>query len=254
MNSILSISAYTFLQQIRNRLFLIVILFAVILLAASLLFGALSPDQEVRVILDLGLAVIEIFGLVAVGFGAVVLVLEEIESKTIYLILTRPIPRHHYILGRYAGLVFSVMVSMAGMGLFHMLILLMKGWEFQFEFFLSFPLMFLKIMVISGLGLFFSLFSSSSVVSIIFTFFFWILGHFHTEMAYLADKTAVPLVSYAIEGILLLSPNLEILNYRDFFHVPGVTLAQIPGAVLHSLLYVCACLAMSSAIFAKKEL
>ncbi|MBP9127735.1 MAG: hypothetical protein KBG07_03095, partial [Elusimicrobia bacterium] len=100
MRSLLAIARYTFLQQFRNRLYLVVVLFGLLMMGATLLFGALAGDQEVRVILDLGLVTAELFGLAMAVFGAVTLVLEEMESKTIYLILTRPLPRPVYVVGR----------------------------------------------------------------------------------------------------------------------------------------------------------
>src|SRR5262245_18685436 len=85
---IISIARYTFVQQFRNRLYLVILFFGALLVLASLLFGAVAGDEEVRIILALGLAVIELLGLVTAIFGSVTLILEEMESRTIYLILT----------------------------------------------------------------------------------------------------------------------------------------------------------------------
>jgi ABC-type transport system involved in multi-copper enzyme maturation permease subunit len=112
----LAIARYTFLQQFRNRLYLVVVLFGLLMVAASLLFGALAGDQEVRVILDLGLVTAEIFALATAVFGAVTLVVEEMESKTIYLILDSPVPKPVYVLGRFLGLLLAVGASLGGYG------------------------------------------------------------------------------------------------------------------------------------------
>jgi ABC-type Na+ efflux pump permease subunit len=78
------------------------------------------------VILDLGLVTAELFGLATAIFGAVTLVVEEMESKTIYLILTRPLPRPFYVLGRFLGLLLAVGASMALMEIVHFSLLFLK--------------------------------------------------------------------------------------------------------------------------------
>ncbi len=253
MNAVLSIIRYTFLQQLRNRLYLVVILFGFLILASSLLFGALAPDQEVRVILDLGLAIIELFGLVAAVFGAVTLVLEEIESRTIYLILTRPLPRGYYIVGRFLGLLCAIAASMIVMGALHFILLQTKTWNPEMSYFISFGFILLKIMVMTAVALFFSLTSTSSIASIVFTFFFWILGHFGSEIKFLLQKAHNPMSAYAIKAFLFVTPNLEFLNYRDLFHIPGLDSRQLLMAAGYSVVYTSACLALSVAVFSRKE-
>lgn len=204
--------------------------------------------------MNLGLAVTELFGLVAAIFGAVSLILEEIETRTIYLILTRPFDRSTYVLGRFLGLVLSVLVSMSLMGLLHFSVLMAKGWTPDLKFFLCFPMMFLKVMMVTALALFFSLFSSSSVVSIVFTVFFWMLGHFGPELKFMAARSQNLLSISGIKALLFLIPNFQFVNYRDVFHQPGFVQMQNLYGMVYALIYTSACLALSIAIFSKKEL
>jgi ABC-type transport system involved in multi-copper enzyme maturation permease subunit len=253
MRSVLSIIRYTFLQQFRNRLYLVIIFFGALLLAVSLLFGAVAADQELRVILDLGLATTELFGLVTAVFGAVTLILEEMESRTIYLILTRPLPRGYYILGRALGLLAAVTASMALMGVLHAALLLAKGWTWDPAFLACFPFMFLKIMVVTALAVFFSLFSSSAVSSVVFTFFFWVLGHFGPELRFLAGKSGTAAASFGVKLVLFITPNLAAMNYRDAFQAPGLAAHSLLWTVGYAALYSAACFALSLALFSRKE-
>jgi hypothetical protein len=127
MRSLLAIARYTFLQQFRNRLYLVVVLFGVLMMGATLLFGALAGDQEVRVILDLGLVTAELFGLATAVFGAVTLVVEEMESKTIYLILTRPLAPAVYVAGPFRG--FCWRWGQHGVDGNSAFFLFLKGWK-----------------------------------------------------------------------------------------------------------------------------
>jgi Cu-processing system permease protein len=252
VSAIFSILRYTFLQQFRNRLYLVVVFFGFLMLAVSLLFGALAADQEVRVILNFGLGVTELFGLVTAVFGAVTLVLEEMESRTIYLILTRPLPRGHYLLGRLLGLAAAIAVSMLLMSALHVGLLLLKGWTPDYRYFLCLPFMTLKVLVITALALFFSLFSTSAVSSVVFTFFFWVLGHFGSELRFLAEKSGAAAAA-GLKAFLLVTPNLQALNYRDVFEVPGVTASGMAWALGYALVYSAACYFLSLALFSRKE-
>jgi ABC-type transport system involved in multi-copper enzyme maturation permease subunit len=249
----LSIARTTFVQQFRNRLYLVVILFGVLMLASSLLFGAMAADQEIRVILDLGLSATELFGLATAVFGAVTLVLEEMESRTIYLILTRPLPRPIYIVGRFVGLLLAVWASMAGMELLHVALLKLKGWEMEPRFLAVFPLMALKVMVATALALLCSLSFTSSASALVFTAFFWVLGHFGPELRFLAEKAGSAAAQISVKVVLFLLPNLQVLNARDLFEIPGFPMAQLAHGALYALLYTGAAVALSTALFSRKE-
>lgn len=252
MRTLWTIARYTFLQQIRNRLYLVVALFAALMMGASLLLGALAADQEIRVILDLGLATTEIFGLVAALLGAVTLVLEEMETKTIYLILTRPLARPFYLLGRFMGLVSAVWASMAAMALFHFLLLYLKGWETDPQVFIALPLMALKIMVMTGLTLLCSLAFSSAPTATVFSLLFWVVGHFGPEMKFMAEKSGGATVALAgvIQAVI---PNLTILNLRDALDVSWSAPWPIARAGAYAAFYTAACLALASGFFSRKE-
>src|ERR1044071_6903651 len=124
MGSLLAIAKVTIIEQIRNRLYLIIVFFGAVILACSLLLGALAPGQKTRVIFDLGLLAIELFGLATAVFGSVTLILQEVESKTIYLLLTRPLNRSVYLAGRFLGLVVAVLITMMTMAVLHILIMM----------------------------------------------------------------------------------------------------------------------------------
>src|SRR5262249_41539744 len=156
--------------------------------------GALAPGHRVRVIFDVGLLALELFGLVAAVFGAVTLVLQELESKTIYLILTRPVPRAVYILGRFLGLTAAVAITVLAMAAVHVLIIVARPAYFH-EFADAFPfwsvystlvLMSIgKVLISAAMALFFSLFATSQVSALVFTGFFWVAGHFVSEVNFM---------------------------------------------------------------------
>lgn len=263
MKSILAIAKVTFIEQIRNRLYLIILFFGGSILAASLLLGTLAPGYKVRVVFDLGLVAIELFGLTTAIFGAVSLVVQEIESKTIYLLLTRPLPRSSYIIGRYLGLLGAVVMTMLGMALLHIGTMLsdfgaFKEFMYSTPLWANYPLLLLmsisKMFITASLALFFSLFATSSVSALVFTAFFWIAGHFGPELAFLIKKSTSGFIQSVAKAVSLVFPNFQFLNFRDLFEVPGFSGVHFIGwALLYSFGYAAIFIVLSSILFSKKE-
>ncbi len=139
-------------------------------------------------ILDLGLASIESIALLSTIFAAVTLVLQEMESRTLYLILTRPVARAVFVFGRFLGLVAIMTLAYLLMAGAHAVLLALVHVPLDRHYVLSLIFSWEKIVVITAVALLFSLFSTSTASAVTFTFFFWIMGHFSTEILYLARK------------------------------------------------------------------
>ncbi len=255
--NILSLARYTFLSSVRNRIFLVLILFGAILLSASVLLSILGQEQEIRILTDLGLASIEVLALFTAIFLMVNLVLEQIDQRTIYLVLTRAISRLEYLLGSYLGTLAAIFACVAIMTAFHAGILLMKGWKIQQDgllYFVSVFTSFEKIILISALGLFFSLFSTSAVAALVFTFFFWILGHFAIELKFLAGRIESRALKGFFKFIYTLIPHFQYLNARDLWisYREHFTQLTVEGT-LYTALYSAAALCLAYLAFRKKE-
>ena len=264
VRSILAIARTTVIEQIRNRLYLVILFFGGLVVVSSVLLGALAPGQRARVIFDLGLVTLEIFGLVTAVFGAVSLVLQETESKTIYLILTRPVRRSTYILGRFIGLIAAVGLSMVAMALLHLIVLVWnRGYFIDFtsgwSFWSVYPLLLLmamgKMLISSAIALFFSLFATSQVSALVFTGFFWIAGHFGPEMKFLIEKSfGENGASRVISGVAAVIPNFQYFNFRETFQIPGFNGWEFVGtAALYGAAYTAFFLALSTLWFSRKE-
>ena len=237
MKKILSVAHYTFVENIRNKVFYIIVLFGAVIVGASLLMAAISGQQNLRALLDFGLGTIEFFALLTAGFAAVTLVLEEMQAKTIYLVLTRPVSKSSYLLGRFIGLLLAVFSGMLLMAAIHVLILILNGWQFSPRYIAALALSGEKIMVISALALFFSLFSTSAVSSITFTIFFWILGHFSGEISFLANRSNDFATRALGKVIYYTVPNMQYFNLRDFWDVPNFVGSWIAVSFAYGILY-----------------
>lgn len=257
ISNILSLSRYTLTGNLRSKVLLVLALFGVFFLSVTFLLSVLGQEQEIRILTDLGLASIEILALFTAIFLIVNLILEQIEQRTIYLVLTRSVTRGEYLLGSYLGTLAAIFLCVAAMAGLNVAILLFKGWKIReggLFYFASVALSFEKIALISAVGLFFSLFSSSGVVALVFTFFVWTAGHFMEELRFLLDKmTSVPL-KIAFEAAYFVLPHFQVLNARDLqIVVQGQSAKFVLDGSLYTLLYSSAALLLAFAAFRKKE-
>ncbi|MBI4056348.1 MAG: ABC transporter permease [Elusimicrobia bacterium] len=254
LSTTLVLARNVFKEQIRIRAFQLILIFGGGALYAALLLGALAVDQEIRVLLDFGLGFMELMALIVAIFGAATSILKEIELKTIYLILSRPVTRTEYLLGRYLGLILTVFLSMLAMSLLHLSILFLKGWPWNPLYPLLVLLSYLKICVIAALGTLLAMLSTSILSAISLTFIFWTLGHFLTEVRFLIQKSQ-GIVVWFLKPLSFLIPNLQIFNLRDRWEAISqmTPLSTLNLSLSYTLLYSSACLFLAQWLLRRKE-
>ena len=99
----------------RDRVPYTMVVFAVLMMAASYLISQLTAGQDLKIIKDLGLAAMTIFGLLIAVFIGIGLVSKEVERKSVFGLLTKPVTRAQFILGKYLGLVMTLVVNLSAM-------------------------------------------------------------------------------------------------------------------------------------------
>ncbi len=247
MKKIWVLAVDSLLENIWNRIFILVAIFGGLLIYASLLFGILAVEQELRVLMDSGLALIELVTLISGLYFSATLFLKEIETKTIYLILSRPLNRLQYLLGRVLGLILSLLLIMLLMSLLHIVLLLLHGWSWQNSYLLSLLGVFLEVFMATAVAVFFSLFSTSSVAAIVFSGSLWALGNFTPEIRFMTQKSS-GLATIFGRVVLFLFPHFELLNWGGHYGSSVLTGAS------YALLYSSVFLILSWLILQKKEL
>lgn len=252
MRKIGGVLRYTFIELFRNRVYYVLLLFAATLLLASLLLGSMGGEQRARMITDFGLAGIEMVSLVIAVFAAVTLVLQEMDSRTLYLILTRPVSRYQFILGRFFGLLAIITAAFVLMAASHIALLTLQQIPISHSYFISLYFSWQKIMVIAAVAMVFSLFSTSTVSAVTFTLFFWVMGHFSGEIAYLAQKASSSGLSFLCRFFYYVAPNFQAMNLKDFSSSAASAgwLWTVGG---YGLTYTAACLAVTVLLFRRKE-
>ena len=173
---------HVFKESVRDRVLYGIGAFALLLVAGSVLIGQITAGQDIKIIKDLGLATIEIAGALMTIFIGVGLVSREIDRRSIFALLAKPLPRWEFIAGKYPGLVLTIAVNLWTMALALYLMLAWQNWTSPENVRLSWSapamdprLLIVMVMItaemalLTAVALFFSTFSSSALLSIIFT-------------------------------------------------------------------------------------
>src|SRR5215510_6087789 len=115
MGTVTQVAVNVFKESVRDKVLYNLVAFAVLLMSVSYLIGQLTAGQDVKIIKDLGLAAISVFGLLIAVFIGIGLVWKEVERKSIYSVLSKPITRSQFVLGKFAGLALTLFVNVAVM-------------------------------------------------------------------------------------------------------------------------------------------
>jgi ABC-type transport system involved in multi-copper enzyme maturation permease subunit len=247
----------TFREAVRDRVLYNLVLFALLMIGAAVLVGGVSIGIEQLVIVNLGLSSISIFGLVMAIFIGVGLVYKEIEKRTLYSLLAKPIRRWEFLVGKYAGLLLTLAVNTAFMTLGLAAAFFYVGgriaradvWILVAIYFIL-----LELALVTALAMFFSCFSSP-MLSTLYTLAIYITGVFAADIRGIGEFTKNPTVLYVTRAIYYLVPNFHNFNaIATAAHGDPIPLALIGQNSLYALLYVTLLLIASAAVFSRRNL
>ena len=267
MRSIKHIAINVFRESVRDRVPLMLVLFALLLIAASYLLGQLTAGQDVKIMKDLGLVSTEIFGLFIAIFIGVGLVAKEVERRSIYAVISKPVSRAQFIAGKYAGLVLTLAVHIAVMttAVYLMLAWISAGasaatrasWDSPAvdpAMFSAVLLIFVELMMVTAIALFFSTFSSA-ILSAALTFGMYVIGYFNTELKTLSKTEGSAAVSWLATALYRVLPDFAAFDIKtQAVHGLDVPAGYVTLTTAYGLLYVTAVLAGSAVIFSRRDL
>lgn len=214
MGKIITIGLNTFREAIRNKVLYSLLFFAVAVIVASVAFGALSVNEEVRLTTDLGLAGMSLFSIIIAIFVGVNLVYKELELKTIYSLIPKPIHRFQFVLGKFIGIMMTLAVQVVVMTVVLATVIKIQGGEISGPLVRMVVLIFLEVMVVTAVAVFFSSFSTP-FLSGLFTVGIFLLGRSVPEIESIAGKADNPALSTLLGLITRIVPDLR------YFYVTG---------------------------------
>ena len=257
MQRVAAIALNTFREAVRDRVLYNLIVFALLLIGTAVLFGQISIGVERLIVINLGLTAVTFFGLAIAIFIGIGLVYKEMDQRTLYVLLAKPVRRVEFILGKFCGLGLTLLVNTALMAAGFFLALYYVQGKISLpdpNLLAALYFVFLALLLATALALFFSCFSSP-VLSAALTFALFIGGSLADDLRELGRMVEVPWVKAVGEGVYYVIP-----NFRNFNIISSVAQGHpVPPALLwqntaYAALYIGLVLAASALIFQNRNL
>ena len=208
-----AIALNTFREAVRDKILYTLLFFALAMIAASLAVAELTVGEYEKILRDLGLAAINIFGVVIAVFVGIGLVYKEIERKTIYTIASKPIARWQFLLGKYLGLGGTLAVELGVMAVGFVLMLWFAGASGGWAALPAIWLTWIELLVITAIAIVFSCFSTPTL-SAMFTAGFVLIGRLAAPLKEFAEASDNEALERFANVVYLALPDLQTFNLR----------------------------------------
>ena len=248
-----AIALNTFKEAVRNKVFYLLIALGMTTALSSQVISMLTIGDKAKVLKDVGLASIDFFSVLIAVFTGINLVYKEIEKKTIFNILSKPISRSNFIIGKFLGLGLTLLAALVSMAAIFFLFLYLSTGTFDGNILVYFFLLYLELLVITAVSIVFSSFSTP-ILSSIFTISLYLIGQVTWTFNEFKDKLVKPLEKVIAYFFYYLLPNLEKFNIKNAIVMKTeLDSYVISNAVLYGFCYTSALLILAIIIFSKKE-
>jgi ABC-type transport system involved in multi-copper enzyme maturation permease subunit len=260
------VAANVFKESVRDKVLYSVVIFAILLISASFILGELSAGQEVKIVKDLGLAAISLFGHFIAIFIGIGLVSKEMERRSIYALLAKPLSRTEIVLGKFVGLLATLTVNVVVMSAALFVVLAIsdividplykKAWEAPAvdpALLTAALLILVQLAVVTAIAIFFSTFTSP-VLAAAFTVGLVIVGHFGADLKNFENIVDSQPVAWMARGLYYVLPNLAPFDVKlQVVHGQPVTAGYVALTTGYGALYVGALLTMASLFFSRRD-
>jgi len=261
-----TVAVSVFRESVRDKVLYNLVAFAVLLMAASYLIGQLTAGQDIKIIKDLGLAAIATFGLMIAVFIGIGLVWKEVERRSIYSLLSKPLSRAEFILGKYCGLGLTLVVNVVVMVVAWYIVLAYMATTVPPEVRAAWPapatdlgmlravgLILVELMLVTAIALFFSTFSSP-FLSAGLTLGLWVIGHFNADLKNFEAVVDSRAAAWFAHGLYYVLPNFSAFDIKQqVVYAQAVPASYLATTALYGAVYIALLLAASVAVFSRRD-
>lgn len=213
LNRILVVAHNTYREAVREKLLYNLLAFAALMILSSIMLAKIHLGYDERIYYDVGLAAIALFGVLIAIFVGINLLYRELAQKTVYTMLAKPLHRWEFVTGKYLGLVSLLALEISLMSCLFLSVVWYKDASFPLELLYAIGLIFMELVLITGVALFFSSFTTPYLAAM-FTLGIWMIGHVLGDIrdfGNLPDAGNIKPVSEALYWIL---PNFDRLDLK----------------------------------------
>lgn len=206
-----TLAANTVRELVRNKVLYVLVFFSVLLIGAGVLVGALSYVESDRILQDIGLGAVRLFGVAIAIFVGIQLIHKEIDRRTVYTILSKPISRAEFLLGRFLGLTLTIWLQTGIMALAFVGVSLTSGAALGEAHLWFFVLVAMELALVAAIATFFSSFTTPMLAAL-FTTGTWMIGQLTRDLRDIGAASEVPSIERATALLHRLLPDLESFN------------------------------------------
>ena len=252
----LVVASNVFREVIRDRVLYIIGFFALILIAAALLIPEVAANNGDKIITDIGLGAMNLFGLIVTVFVGTALINKEIEKRTVYVLIAKPVSRAEFVVGKHVGLSAVLAVLLAAMTAIFLTVLSAKQIPYPVNsIVLTVLFQFLELSLIAGVAILFGVFTSS-LIAMMLTLAVYLMGNFSRDIVTLGSLADNPGVRQMTQNLYLVLPDLSRFNLKNEA-IYGMTLLPQPldllGSAVYGLVWIGLVLAIAVLIFSRRE-
>lgn len=248
-----AIALNTFKEAIRDRILYLLLFFAAVCIIFSRVLALLTVGDRAKIIMDVGLASLSLFGVLMAILMGTGLVYKEIDKRTIYTLLSKPIQRYQFLLGKYLGLVLTLFVMLVLMILIFLVFIFLYDILIEWAFFGAIFFIFLELCLITAVAMLFSCFSTP-ILSTLFSLSFYLIGHLSWGLETLIKKMPQGAVKTVVRILYIFLPDLENFNFKtEVVHHLPIPPEIFLYSTLYGIFYIVFILALAMLIFRRRD-
>jgi len=253
MKRVLAIGRATLAEAIRHRILYLLLIFALALIGFSRFLSMLTVGEDAKIIKDVGMSAISVFGVLVALFVGVGILFREMERRTVQVTLAGPVARWEYVLGKYAGLAAAISLNTLLMALTLFVLLAVRG-AFDAALITAVALLWVELLFITACAVFFSSFSTP-IFSALFTAAVYVVGHLAWALPMMAERLPPGLGRSIVRLVYFVVPNLEYGDVRALaVHGVPIPWERVVGAAAYELCYAGLLLFIAALAFRRRDL
>lgn len=250
---ITTIARNTFKEAKRDRVLYLLFFFAAVCLLFSRFLALLTVGDRVKIIKDVGLASISLFGMLMAILMGTGLVYKEIDKKTIFTLLAKPIHRVEFLLGKFLGLVLTIFIMTVLMAVIFLLILFLHTFTIEWKILLAILYIFFELCLMTAVALLFSTFTTPILASL-YSLGFYLIGHLSWSLEMLIKKVKSGTGRAILRLLYIVLPDLENFNFKtEVVHNLPIPTKLLGYSFFYGLAYTAFLLLLAMLIFRRRD-
>ncbi len=254
MRAIRAIAINTFREAIRDRILYLFVGFAVVMMVSTKIFGMLTVGDEAKIVKDIGLAAMQFFSMLIAVMMSMLLISREVDSRTVFNILSKPVSRWQFVLGKYFGLVAIVCANLLFLTTVLLTTVLIYTKEFDLMLVFAACMTMLEMLVLAAFATFFAVLTRPILGSLM-TLGVFVVGHMSADLWMLTRQLPGKMAQALIAIVYYLVPNLERFNFRtEVVHGLPISNVAVGWAFIYAFAFVAVVLFLANLRFSSKDL